>query len=142
MQLNHRNKHRRKTLASLAALAFSSAILWAEVSSTAAQPQIDCANPTSNIEYKECAHRAYVASDKKLNQVYRQVVSTLAAKEKQHLIDAQLAWIKYRDSNCDFEIYQSLGGTGYGGFLSNCLERMTNARTKELQNWQKERANH
>jgi uncharacterized protein YecT (DUF1311 family) len=134
--------HRSKISASLAAIAFLSAVLWVEVGSTASEPQINCANPTSNIEYKECAYRAYVVSDKKLNQVYKQVVSTLVAKEKQHLTDAQLAWIKYRDSNCDFEIYQSLGGTGYGGFLSNCLERMTNARTKELQNWQKERSNH
>jgi uncharacterized protein YecT (DUF1311 family) len=136
------SNHRYKISASLAAGAFLSVILWVEVGSTADQPQINCANPTSNIEYKECAYRAYTTSDKKLNQVYRQVVSTLVQKEKQHLIDAQLAWIKYRDSNCDFEIYQSLGGTGYGGFLSNCLERMTNARTKELQNWQKERSNH
>jgi uncharacterized protein YecT (DUF1311 family) len=136
------SNRRRKISAPLAAIAFSSAVLWVEVSSTVAQPQINCANPTSNIEYKECAYRAYVASDKKLNQVYRQVVSTLMAKEKQHLIDAQLAWIEYRDSNCDFEIYQSLGGTGYGGFLSNCRERMTKARTQELQNWQKERSNH
>ncbi len=133
--------HKHKISASLATIIFLSTVLWAEVSSTAADPQSNCANPTSNIEYKECAYRAYVASDKKLNQVYKQVSSMLVPKEKQHLIDAQLAWIKYRDSNCDFEIYQSLGGTGYGGFLSNCLERMTNARTKELQNWQREKSN-
>jgi uncharacterized protein YecT (DUF1311 family) len=132
---------RHEIQASLASIAFLSTVLWFKVGSTAAQPQIDCANPTSNIEYKECAYRAYVSADKKLNQVYRQVVSTLAGKEKQHLIDAELAWIEYRDSNCDFEIYQSLGGTGYGGFLSNCRERMTNARTQELQNWRKERSN-
>jgi uncharacterized protein YecT (DUF1311 family) len=128
---------KREIPVSLALIAFLSAVLAFKTSSITAQPKINCANPNSNVEYKECAYRAYVASDKKLNQVYKQIISTLAGKEKQHLIDAQLAWIKYRDSNCDFEIYRSLGGTGYGGFLSNCLERMTSTRTKELQNWQK-----
>jgi uncharacterized protein YecT (DUF1311 family) len=128
-------KYRISTV--LALSVFLSATLGFEIGHTTAQPQINCANPASNIEYKECAYRAYVASDKKLNQVYKQIVSTLRGKEKQHLIEAELAWIKYRDSNCDFEVYRNLGGTGYGGFLSNCLERMTSARTKELQNWQK-----
>jgi uncharacterized protein YecT (DUF1311 family) len=133
MQINPKHK----ISAALVLIVFLSATLGFETDPTTAQPQINCANPVSNIEYKECAYRAYVASDKKLNQIYKQIVSTLGGKEKQHLIDAELAWIKYRDANCDFEVYRNLGGTGYGGFLSNCLKRMTSARTKELQNWQK-----
>jgi uncharacterized protein YecT (DUF1311 family) len=134
-------KRRSKISASLAWIAFLTAIVMLKADSTAAQVRIDCANLTSNltsnVEYKECAHRAYAASDQKLNPVYKQLVSTLSGQEKQHLVDAQLAWIEFRDSNCDFEICRSLGGTGCGGFLSNCVERMTNARTKELQNWRR-----
>jgi uncharacterized protein YecT (DUF1311 family) len=123
-----------------------SSLVWAAIlgivgflnlSSAMAQPKLNCANPTSNIEYKECAHRAYLASDRKLNQVYKQIISGLTGEEKQRLINAQLAWIKFRDTNCDFEVYRNRGGTGYGGFLSNCLERMTNSRIKELQDWQR-----
>jgi uncharacterized protein YecT (DUF1311 family) len=102
-----------------------------------AELKINCANPGSNVEYKECAYRAYQAADKKLNQVYKPIFSSLTGKEKQHLVNAQSQWIKFRDANCDFEVYQSRDGTGYGGFLSNCLERMTKARTQELQNWQR-----
>jgi uncharacterized protein YecT (DUF1311 family) len=102
-----------------------------------AELKINCVNPGSNVEYKECAYRAYQAADKKLNQVYKPIFSSLTGKEKQHLVNAQSNWIKFRDANCDFEVYQSRDGTGYSGFLSNCLERMTKARTQELQEWRR-----
>ena len=98
-----------------------------------AEIKINCVNPSSNVEYKECAYRAYQAADKKLNQVYKPIFSSLTGKEKQHLVNAQSLWIKFRDANCDFEVYPSRDGTGYSGFLSNCLKRMTKARTQELQ---------
>jgi uncharacterized protein YecT (DUF1311 family) len=110
--------------------------LVAALPSVAEPIQIDCVHPTSNIEYKECARRDYLKADATLNRVYKQIISRLSGEEKQHLIDAELAWITYRDKNCDFEVYRSRGGTGYSGFLSNCLERMTKARMVELQNWQ------
>ena len=108
------------------------------ISPVGAETQINCVNPTSNVEYKECAHIAYQSADKKLNQVYKPIFSRLTGTEKQHLISAQSNWIKFRDANCDFELYQSRRGTGYSGFLSNCLERMTRARTQELQEWQRQ----
>jgi uncharacterized protein YecT (DUF1311 family) len=101
------------------------------------QPQINCENPGSNVEYKECAYRAYQASDKQLNQVYKPIFAKLKGTEKQKLIQAQSIWIKFRDANCEFEVYQNRQGSGYSGFLSNCLERMTKARIDELKNWQK-----
>jgi uncharacterized protein YecT (DUF1311 family) len=96
-------------------------------------PNINCQNPASNVEYKYCARLAYEASDRELNQVYRRITGKMADDEKKVLTTAQLAWIRFRDTNCTAEVYQSRGGTGYGGFLSNCLERVTRARTAELQ---------
>ncbi len=100
------------------------------------QPKINCINLGSNVEYKECAARAYEASDKKLNQVYKPILAKLKGTEQQRLIAAQSIWIKFRDANCDFEVYQNRDGSGYSGFLANCLERMTKARIAELENWQ------
>lgn len=100
-----------------------------------AEIKINCTNPSSNIEYKECARREYLAADKNLNLVYKQIFSNLKGKEKQRLIETQSIWIKFRDANCDFEVYRSIGGTGYRGFLSNCLRRMTKTRTEELETW-------
>jgi uncharacterized protein YecT (DUF1311 family) len=97
-----------------------------------APPNVDCANPTSNIEYKYCARIAYEASDRELNRVYKQVTARMNPEQKRILVNAQLAWIKYRDNGCDAEVYLSRGGTGYEGFRNGCLERVTKARTAEL----------
>lgn len=97
--------------------------------------EINCQNPTSNVEYKECAYRAYQAADRRLNQVYQQVISTLSGEEKQKLIDAEISWIKFRDLHCEFEVYKNRGGSGYGGFLSECLEQVTKERTAQLESF-------
>lgn len=97
-----------------------------------AEPGVNCQNPASNVEYKYCARLAYEASDRELNQVYRRITGKMTADEKRVLTTAQLAWIRFRDTNCDAEVYRSRGGSGYGGFLSNCLERVTRSRTAEL----------
>lgn len=101
--------------------------------------QLNCNNPGSNVEYKECARRTYEQADRQLNQVYQQLRSKLNSAERKQLTDAELGWIQFRDKNCSFEVYPSRGGTGYGGFLSSCLERMTRERTTDLERYMEER---
>jgi uncharacterized protein YecT (DUF1311 family) len=102
-----------------------------------AETQINCVDLKSNAEYKECAYREYQAADRKLNQVYKPIFSSLTGKHRQQLVNAQSNWIKFRDANCDFEVYQTRGGSVSSGFLSTCLERMTWSRTRELQEWRR-----
>ncbi|AFZ11416.1 protein of unknown function DUF1311 [Crinalium epipsammum PCC 9333] len=114
------------------------------VSIEAAPPEkiaqkINCNAPSSGVEEKYCAGLAYEAVDKRLNQVYRQLTSKLAGTEKQRLVEAQLAWIKYRDKNCDFETYSSRNGTGYSVFLRECLQRITQQRINDLKQYVAER---
>ncbi len=97
--------------------------------------RINCNNPRSTVEEKYCAGIAYEAVDKKLNQVYQQLKSKLTGTEKQRLVESQLAWIKYRDTTCDFETYSSRDGTGYGVFLNECLQRITQERTNDLRQY-------
>lgn len=103
-----------------------------------AQSKADrCTNPSisrSNVEEKGCANRAFEAADNKLNRIYKQVYSKISSIEKKQLTKAQLNWIKFRDDNCTFEVEINRGGTGYSIFLNECLQRMTEARTKELKN--------
>ena len=93
-----------------------------------------CEGEGSNIQYKACLRKNYEESDLQLNQVYKQVRSKIGAEERKILTDAQVAWITYRDKTCDVETFINRGGTGYRGFLSVCLDRMTQARTIELRN--------
>ncbi len=96
--------------------------------------QIDCkSNEMSNVEYQICLHKSYQAANRRLNQVYKKMVAKVTGNERKELIEAQKTWIQFRDSNCSFEVYGSRGGTGYSGFLNQCLERMTRQRTSDLE---------
>lgn len=103
--------------------------------SMAQRQTIDCSKATSTPEQKFCSQQSYQAADKKLNQLYQQVSSSLKGEPKQLLISGQESWIKFRDNNCNFEVYGSRGGTGYEVFRNGCLERLTKQRTKDLQDY-------
>jgi uncharacterized protein YecT (DUF1311 family) len=99
-----------------------------------AQQESNCQG-SNNIEIQRCLRLNYEAADKRLNEVYKQVTSKLSREERSLLTEAQQGWIKLRDKNCEFEVYRSRGGTGYQGFLNECLERMTKQRTGELEKY-------
>lgn len=104
-----------------------------------AQRQPNCNNPRSDIEIKECIRLRYEAADRRLNDVYKQLVAKLSREERSLLAEAQKGWIQWKENNCDFEVYGSRMGTGYRGFLNECLERMTKQRTAELEKYSRER---
>jgi len=62
----------------------------------------------------------YKKVDKELNSVYNILKKELNETDKKNLVDAQKAWIKFRDLNCKFKI--------------DCLIQSTIERTKELKN--------
>lgn len=100
--------------------------------------QLNCDRPQGDVQVRSCIRLRYEASDKRLNEVYKQLVAKLSGEERSLLVAAQLGWIKLRDNNCEFETYRSRRGTGYRGFLNECLDRMTKARTTELENYLKQ----
>ena len=101
--------------------------------------QADCSGSGSNVEYKNCLGRNYEAADADLNRVYRKVKAGLGSEQRDLLANAQLAWITYRDKGCEFETFGSRGGTGYRGFLSQCMERVTRSRIAELEAFLRDR---
>jgi uncharacterized protein YecT (DUF1311 family) len=91
-----------------------------------------CADLNTQAEMNICAGKEYRAADATLNRVYQQLVARLDAEEKAKLKDAQTAWIKYRDANCDFVGEQYKGGTIRPLILGLCLADVTRNRTAEL----------
>jgi uncharacterized protein YecT (DUF1311 family) len=91
-----------------------------------------CANPQSQAEMTQCAGKAYKEADAVLNQVYQKFVAILDNEEKAELRTAQEAWLKYRDSNCEFVAGQFKGGTMRPMVYAFCLEDVTKKRTTEL----------
>jgi len=98
-----------------------------------------CTNAQSQAEMNDCAGKEYKAADAVLNQVYRQLVAKLDDEEKSQLKEAQTAWLKYRDLNCDFVADQYKGGTIRPTIHGLCLADVTKNRTTELRNQIKDR---
>ena len=99
--------------------------------------KLNCNNPQTQIAINECAKLSFQNTDKKLNQVYQQLLPTLETFRKQKLIAAQLAWLKFRDTNCEFERSRYEGGSIAPSIYSGCLENTTKLRTQQLQEYLK-----
>src|SRR5437764_12764862 len=90
-----------------------------------------CENAPSQYEADECAHKEYVAADAELNKVYNQLAAKLEDQEQRaQLKAAELAWIKYRDDDCEFASSFYNGGTMRPMIESFCKPDVTNARMK------------
>ncbi|HEU4386734.1 MAG TPA: lysozyme inhibitor LprI family protein [Blastocatellia bacterium] len=82
----------------------------------------------------ECSLKKLADADAELNRTYRQLLSRLGDKKwEMKLRAAQQAWIKYRDTNCDYESEFNGGGSAVTFEYNFCLAEMTVGRTKELQ---------
>jgi uncharacterized protein YecT (DUF1311 family) len=97
--------------------------------------RINCTNPNSTVEINECSRRDAAESDRKLNQVYQQLRPRLVGQQRQRLTDAQLTWIKFRDTTCEYERGEWGNGTGAPYGYSICLDRVTRQRTEDLERY-------
>lgn len=75
-------------------------------------------------------------ADQSLNAVYRDVRSRLPAERRRELLQTQRNWLGYRDTVCGRESAQpDAGQAGATSPKTRCLERLTRARTAELQEY-------
>ncbi|MEG3977986.1 lysozyme inhibitor LprI family protein [Microcoleus sp. herbarium8] len=119
----------------LAIVLATTSIIFARSGQSVIAQQINCDRPQGDVEVRACIRLRYELADERLNDVYKQLIAKLSKEEKALLAEAQLGWIKVRDNTCEFEVYQNRGGTGYRGFLNECLERITKQRTAELEKY-------
>ncbi|MFY0478405.1 lysozyme inhibitor LprI family protein [Achromobacter marplatensis] len=113
------------------AIATAAALILA--ASAQAQP-LNCANATTQTDMNLCADQAYRKSDADLNKVYKTVIGRLKNDRTQttQLQAAQKAWLFFRDAECAFSASGTTGGSVYPMVLSQCLDTLTQARTKAL----------
>ena len=60
-------------------------------------------------EMLDCISAEFTRQDARLNENYKRLMSKLSGKRKEGLLEAQRAWIKIRDTNCNF-YYDPDGG--------------------------------
>lgn len=80
-------------------------------------------------------YKEYKKVDKELNSIYNKVKKKLKETDQKNLIEAQKAWMKYRDLDCKFQSQDPGDGGGpYENKLKiDCLIRKTTERIKELE---------
>jgi uncharacterized protein YecT (DUF1311 family) len=86
-----------------------------------------------------CADMEYRHYDRLLNQNYRLLMQALPPREQVRLREAQRAWIRFRDLECDFEGYEMRGGSGEPLLVLGCKAELTKRRVRELKQLQPER---
>ena len=112
-----------------------------------ADVQPNCDNPLSQMEMSFCASKAYEEADITLNALWPEIARKAKRFDKENadlyaerdvptsfeaLLNAQRAWIEFRDRNCEYEAYQAFGGTMQPMIGSLCLERLTNERIEQF----------
>jgi uncharacterized protein YecT (DUF1311 family) len=112
----------------------------------AAQTPNACKTSMEQATINQCARREYESADAQMNRAWRVLVRETRKFDREirrngdsratysALLTAQRNWVKFRDSQCEAEANQYLGGSMAPGVEYTCLARVTQARTKELNN--------
>jgi uncharacterized protein YecT (DUF1311 family) len=83
------------------------------------------------IEMINCILAETVRQDARLNENYKKLISKLPTERKTALVEAQRAWIKFRDANCGFYADPE-GGSAARMTANECFLNATADRAKEL----------
>jgi uncharacterized protein YecT (DUF1311 family) len=82
----------------------------------------------------ECTTAETARWDKRLNATYKSLLATSDPARQKALTAAEAAWMKFRDSNCDF-IFDPNGGQAARMAANDCVLRMTAERALELESF-------
>jgi len=110
-----------------------------------AQAADPCATQANTLEINECLAVTLAARDKALNAAYQDLLKRLNPADRfdttdyprarKLLLDAQRAWISFRDNDCQGRVVLYETGTIRGAVYTGCLIAHTEQRTRALQNW-------
>ena len=93
----------------------------------------DCANEDNSLAIAACHAARYSAADKELNRLYNAALNKLPEAEKQKLIEAQRAWIRYRDAGVALMIEINKDARSYGSIVvGDYKATIVEKRVKEL----------
>jgi uncharacterized protein YecT (DUF1311 family) len=80
----------------------------------------------------ECITTEHKLQDARLNKAYKALSADLQPARKTQLLEAQRAWIKFRDTNCSFYADPD-GGSMARVNANDCVMRATTERARELE---------
>jgi uncharacterized protein YecT (DUF1311 family) len=90
-----------------------------------------CEQKNSTVEIVECLSAETRNWDTRLNNAYQALLKQIEPARKQPLTLAERDWIQFRNANCKF--YGSAQGTISSIDAAECMQSMTQARARELE---------
>ncbi len=97
-----------------------------------AAAEMNCGEPKTQMEMNACEGKKLDKADTELNEVYAKLSKKVSAGGKAKLLEAQRAWLKYRDEQCAFETLGTIDGSIHPMEVAICLAELTKAQTKRL----------
>ncbi len=98
----------RSRLARLLVLFISSVFGTAALAQHMNAPGSLCNRPSTTAAENGCFAKALVTADKALNALYTKVRTALSPDESRDLLEAQRAWINYRDLTCKSQFIKAM----------------------------------
>jgi uncharacterized protein YecT (DUF1311 family) len=108
---------------------------------------IDCDHAVTTLDINECAWGEQKKVETKLNQVYQRVLKGLDQPDtemehfshmKESLLQAQRAWITFREANCRAAYDRNASGTMRTVIYIGCMQTHAEQRIKELEEYERE----
>lgn len=120
-------------------------ILLLTVVPTLGHAKLDCKNVITTPDINQCAQMEFESVEKKLNETYRRVLKSLNKPDeeavsyadiKKGLMEAQKAWVSFRQKDCDayFTLYAS--GTIRTVMYIGCMQGHAEKRIKEISEYE------
>lgn len=111
-------------------------------------PEWNCDDPQVQQEMNWCAGRDFAIADTALNDQWRETSAKMKARDASlednpytrdtrpgwyaSLLEAQRAWLTYRDAHCRVDGYAMRGGSAEALLVATCKTALTNVRTEQL----------
>jgi uncharacterized protein YecT (DUF1311 family) len=119
----------KRLMGVIAALVYLTAV----GSALADSPPPECASQATTVEMLTCSDWHRTQADALLNQTYAELRADLDETGKTLLLDAQRAWIAFRDAECTRVADAARDGTLSGVLQVACQQYLTAERARQLE---------
>lgn len=97
------------------------------------QTYANCESSKNQADTNKCLSSELEKATAKINLTYTKYLNDLNEPAKSQFKNAQRSWIKFKDSDCDFQTESLKNGSMYSSVVSNCLLNKTNQRILEIE---------
>lgn len=87
----------------------------------------------TTIQLQSCGEAEFAYYDKMLNASYKTLIGLLPDASRPVLMDAQRAWITFRDKDCRFISLENEGGSIQPLTSISCYSKLTKTRVQDFQ---------